>query len=520
MRRSDSGRGEFAVLATLAPRAVRAAWTGGIALAVGLAATTVWALSTTRLYQSESVILFEHGVQAGTLGREGESPRALAARMQDMMTSHSRLESLIKDMGLYKKVLDKKGMADAVEEMRKHLKISNREGYTYRVSYDGESRDLAKSVLERLTASVIDEDAKRRTQEAEDTKRFLDTERKQADDDLKVKEGALTSFLTKHPQLAVESGAAATAGGVIRADDRARMAAGGGGDVAGLELQAAQLEESLAAAGGTRVVAGRVEPVGDPTLVAAYTRAQAEAQAARADLAEKQTHLTNEHPDMKQAQRRLAAAEATEKRAAAALAAWHPPTRNEPSATPVVEDGSGRTAALRRALAAVRSQIAAMKSRSAPRVEPARPANMLVEIDTEWTRLNRDVSEARERQSQLEAKQFQAQLAATLISAGQGGQLVVADPPFRPMKPIAGGRSKIAMVGGAGSVMLGLVVVMIVAMFDDRLYGSHDVESVLPDGIVVVIPKVAPQLPPMEPEPAAAAQAQAQPPAQAQAKEG
>jgi hypothetical protein len=63
-------------------------------------------------------------------------------------------------------------------------------------------------------------------------------------------------------------------------------------------------------------------------------------------------------------------------------------------------------------------------------------------------------------------------------------------------------------------------------MFDDRLYGPHDVEGVLPDGIVVVIPKVAPRLPPMEPEPAAgsgagaqaAAQAQAQ--AQAQGKEG
>jgi hypothetical protein len=510
MKRSD-GRGELAALVSLAPRMLRAKWAGIAAVGVGLAGTAVWALSSARLYRSEAVILFERGVQAGALGREGgESPRAVAARLQDAFTSRQRLDALIKDMQLYRTVLEKRGRVEATEEMRKHIGVGNREGYTYRISYDGESRDLAKNVLERLTASVIDEDVKRRSQEAEDTKRFLDTERAQAEADLKTKEQALAGFLTKHPQLAAEAGGAAAAGGLIRAADRDR-AGSSGGEVAALELQAAHLEESLAAAGGPRITVGRREIAADPQLMAAHTRAQTELQAAQRDLAEKQMHLTNEHPDMKQALRRVSNAEAAERKSAAALAAWRPPAGNDGTAVGDDSAGSGRTAALRHALAAVRSQISAVKARSAPRGEMPRAASSVVAIDTDWTHLNREVSEARERQSQLEAKQFQAQLAATLTAGGQGGRLVVADPPFRPMRPIAGGRFKIALVGGAASVALGLLVIVLVAAFDDRLYGSHDVENVLPDGIVVVIPKVAPRLaaPAPTPEPAAPATAAA-----------
>ena len=483
------------MLAAIAPRFVRASWVGGIALVLGLAGTAAWTLSTARLYRSEAVLMFERGVQAGTLGHEGDSPRAISTRLQDMFTSRQRLEALIKDMKLYHGLAEKRGMVEAIEEMRKRIVIANRDGYTFRVSYDGESRDLAKDVLQRLTTSIIDEDSKRRNQDAEEARRFLDAERKQADEDLKEKDKLLASFLTKHPQLAAEAGGTAAAGGLIRAADRDR-AGSSGGEVAALELQAAQLEESLAAAGAPRVIGGRVTAAMDPQLTAAHARAQTELQAAQRDLSDKQMHLTNEHPDMKQALRRVASAEVAERRAAAALTAWKPPAVADGPAAVIEDSGAqGRIAALRHALAAVRQQIASVKGRSAPRGETTHAPDVAVAVDNEWTRLNRDVSEARERQGQLESKQFQAQLAATLTAGGQGGQLVIADPPFRPMRPVAGGRLKIALVGGAASVVLALLVIFIAAAFDDRLYAAHDVEGVLDEGVVVVIPRVVPRLP-------------------------
>ena len=362
----------FDLFASIAPRFLRGAWAGAIALAVGLAATAGAAISTTRLYRSEAVLVFERGVQAG-IGQDGDSSRGVTGRLHEMLNSRQRLESLIKEMKLYKRVLDQRGLVEAVEEMRRRIKLSNREGYTYRVSYDGESRDLAKDVLTRLTTSVVEEDNKRRNQDAEEARRFLDAERKQADEDLKQKEKVLAEFLIKHPQLAAEAGAATT-GGLIRAADRDRLGSSGG-EVASLELQAAQLEESLAAAGAPRIVGGRVVagPSADSPLVAAHARAQAELQAAQRDLADKQMHLTNEHPDVKQAVRRMAVAEAAERRAAAALAAWKPaPATDAPVATLEDSTAGARAAALRRALSAVRQQIASVKGRGAPRGETPR----------------------------------------------------------------------------------------------------------------------------------------------------
>jgi len=472
-----------------------------VAFGVGLLVTAAVVLTTKRIYRSETVLLYERGVEAAALNRDPDSPRQVASRVKDTVTSRQRLQRLIEEMNLYPKIVDKLGMVEAVEVMQKAIIFGNdREGATSRISFDYENRQLAKEVLEALVNGVIAEDTERRKREADDTRRFLDTERKHADEEVGVKESALSAFLAKHPQLASETGSMAATGGLLRAADRDRSAVGSGSELASLEMQAAQLEQSIAAAGASLRVGGRLIPATDPQLVAAQARAQTELQAARAELADKQLHLTNEHPDVRQALRRVTTAEAAERRATAALAAWRPPAPSPsdsgeaaaPDAT--ADGGESRVASLRRALAAVRQQIGAIRGRTAARVEVPRQLSSVVAIDTEWTRLNREVTEAHERQGQLEGKQFQAQLAATLIADGQGGRIVIADPPFLPMKPVSGKRFKFAMVGGLASLMFAIAVLGLLALFDDRLYTARDLEGMLDAGIVVVIPKSAPRL--------------------------
>ena len=307
--------------------------------------------------------------------------------------------------------------------------------------------------------------------EAEDAKRFLDAERKQADEDLRAKDSALSSFLIKHPQLASETGA--SAGGVLRAE---RTGAASGGEVASLELQAAQLEADIAAASARPgVVRNPSGATVDPQLVAARLRAEGELHAAQTDLADKQARLTNEHPDVKRALRRVTDAEGTLRRAEAAVAAWMPPPAPE---APAVEQNDGtaaRVTALRHALSAVKQQLATARGRNAPRPDAQRSASTTVAIETEWTRLNREMSEARERQSQLETKQFQAQLAATLAAGGQAGQLTIVDPPFKPLRPVAGGAVQDRPRRRVGSVVLGLLVIGVASSLDDRLYAARDV---------------------------------------------
>jgi uncharacterized protein involved in exopolysaccharide biosynthesis len=456
-------------------------------LAVSLALAAVWVLSTTRLYESEAIVVYDKGAQPASVGAnaDSDSPRQVASRLNDMLMSRQRLEVLIKEFNLYPSVVDGRGMQEAVEQMRKRLHSSAREGYAFRVAFAYESRVLAQRVLQKLLSGIIDEDARHRLREAEQTKTFLDTERKHADEDLRTKEAAMSAFIAEHPQFSSEAGGAAAVGVLSRAAERERAPGGSGAEIAQLQLQAANYKEQLAAASRPGSIA---EAVADPTAVGALTRAQVELQAAQHELADKQARYTNEHPDVRAALRRVTDAEAAVKRAERAV--------QTSRSTPVIvggeriDDGGGRVAALREALAAVNAQIAAARSRaSQAHADVPRTTPSVVAIDTEWTRLSRDVSEARSRQSALEGKQSQAQILLTLVTGGLGGRLVIADPPFRPMRPIAGGRAKIAVVAGLASVMLALLAVAILAFLDDRLYGERDVERVMGEGIVVVIPK-------------------------------
>ncbi|HVT06613.1 MAG TPA: hypothetical protein VHO67_04110 [Polyangia bacterium] len=495
-----SPRDQMIAFTNLVARVLRARKVGAVAMGFGLGATVVLALSTHRLYRSEAVLVYERGAQA-VGATEGTSARGLASRVGDMMLSRERLEGLVKEMNLYPGIVDRRGVVDAGDELRRHLKITAREEATLEVSYDGESRDLAKNVLDRLINGVIDADARRRTKEAEDAVKFLQNERRQADEELKKKEGALSAFLSTHPQLAGEVGSASS-GGLIRAADRDRASAAGG-DVASLELQAAQIEESLNTISPSLVSGTPGQAQADPGMLAAQARAEAELQAARTDLAEKQAHFTNEHPDVKMAMRRVTMAEAAVRHAeAAAVASRTMPVPAASAGSASASADAIRIGALKRALAAVRQQIAAAHGRSAPRAEMPKGTGSMVAIDTEWTRLNRDVVEASERQTQLQTRQFQAELTAMLTQAGEGPRLVVADRPFRPTGPIAGGRFKITLAGLAGSVLLTLLAMGVSSAFDDHLYAPSDLARVMVDDcIVVVIPNAPPRLPPKSDDP-------------------
>jgi capsular polysaccharide biosynthesis protein len=81
-------------------------------------------------------------------------------------------------------------------------------------------------------------------------------------------------------------------------------------------------------------------------------------------------------------------------------------------------------------------------------------------------------------------------LTATLVAANQAGGLVVVDPPFRPMRPITGGRSKVAIGGGIGALVLALAVMVLAAMMDRRIYGAEDVSRVIPATLLVVVPRL------------------------------
>src|SRR5438874_2398330 len=91
-------REHLTAVVAFAQRAARGARYGVIALGVGIILTVALALSTHRLYRSEALLAYEGGVQAVALGADGVNPRAMAARVNDMVTSRERLGTIIKEM--------------------------------------------------------------------------------------------------------------------------------------------------------------------------------------------------------------------------------------------------------------------------------------------------------------------------------------------------------------------------------------------------------------------------------------
>src|SRR5881394_3727244 len=99
MTGTSSPREHLSAMVSFLPRALHAAWVGGIALALGLIATTAFVLSTARRYRSEAVVVYERGVQSNAAASANveANMRTIAARIQDMLSSRQRLEGLIKE---------------------------------------------------------------------------------------------------------------------------------------------------------------------------------------------------------------------------------------------------------------------------------------------------------------------------------------------------------------------------------------------------------------------------------------
>ena len=338
-------RDGLSALLAFVPRVFRAKWIGLVAGVLGLAGTAVGVLLTQRLYRSETVLLYEKGLAGGE-----ESSRGLGIRLQDSFSSRVRLEGLIKKNKLYPRLVKKRGLVEAADEMNAHVKVIIREGYAYRVSYDTDDRDRAQQVLTQLVQSVIDEETERRRRQADETKNFLDAERARADADVKVKEAALGNFLSRHPQLAGVSGSAP--GATIRAAE----SGAGPADTFSLEMQAANIEDAIAKAkmggqpGQPVMKGGRML---DPSLVAAQSKAAADLQAARRDLAAKEARFTNDHPDVKAAVTAASQAEKAYRLAEAAAAASATTSPTASSGDAPASDGSasgaGQVAGLQRA---------------------------------------------------------------------------------------------------------------------------------------------------------------------------
>jgi hypothetical protein len=444
-------------------RTIRQWWVVLAALMLGGVACAVFFVVRTPHYRSETLLFYAEGIR--TTDDRGGTPavdRNAPMRLREMLYSRPRLRELITRFDLYGEIRERYGMVDAIDEFRKNIDFRAPGSDTYTIAFRGTSPEQARDVTNALGASLIAEESSMRQAQAKLARDFLAQERERSEDALKRAETALAGFLAQHPSFALDTmlmmpGAPQT-GAAIRAAE-ADHAASSAASVAPRRPRPATPGVPAA----TRLVPEARVP---EELAAERMRAQAALAAAQTDLAQKLGRYTEQHPDvagaratLERAQRRAEAVNAAIAAAAAGIPAEAPEMAVPTPAPP--------------------RMAAAPPPPKAPKKEKLGP-EQLIALETEWSVLTRNVSEARSRYDQLEASYFRADLAASSADGGHAVQVLVLDPAYLPVKTTPPGPITWIGIFVTLSLMIGTGLAIALAAIDDRVLSELDLNGIAP----------------------------------------
>jgi uncharacterized protein involved in exopolysaccharide biosynthesis len=457
-------------------------------------ASVAWVMTAPRSYRSESVIQYHEAIRSGDLmgGSDGAEPaRRFGARLREMLLSRAILEPLVSELRLYPNVVERRGLVDAVDEMRKHVTFRAREGDTFEISFESDHRELAQEVTRRLADVLVQEASSRRAEQAKTLKEFLDAESERNKRDLRVHEGELAKFVALHPEFARPTASdlhttapAATSAGVGVVSGDAMLAA--------LEWKAAQIDRRLKAG------AGKLDSAPTPKPPAAAKLPDSpELVTARKDVQDTASRFTEKHPDVVAARARLRAAEAAQA-AAEAEAARTAAAGNE-GLTDVKPATDEEREALTKQLADLKVQIAARRAAGAisgvggaKRLGAPTPTDTHgaeVDLEVEFRRLQREATDARDRQKQLDDKLFKASITASSMTNDRNVQVSVLDAAYLPTHPSSRPRSTSLGVGLLVALVLALLTALVSARLDDRIHDRIDLEVLDVMPVLGVIPR-------------------------------
>jgi uncharacterized protein involved in exopolysaccharide biosynthesis len=461
-----------------------------VVLLLGVAATGLFIKTRKPAYRSETVIFYREGVKSAIIGPDGPDPlRTLSARLKETMLSRSNLQKIVEEFDLYPDVMQRRGIVDAVERLRSKIVFRTRAPDTFAISFEGATREEAQAVTQRLADLVVEENTRVRQAQAQITRDFLESKKKQAEEAIDKADGDLARFLADNPEFATEQiqPGGTQAGASVRAEQRRQ--AEGDPTLEALERQAPRLRTRLNPPPGGAPAAPEAPPP-PPALVDAKRQADQELAAARRNLSEKQSRFTDAHPDVRTATARVAKAEEIVRRADQELAeATRPPPVPE-GGDPNAVSAEAEKARLRSQLSKVEQEIAQRKKAASIAQQPneSETARQIVDLEKDWSRLSREQQRARQVLADFEAKLLRAEISASSEEGGYAAQIAVLDPAFKPSAPSSPSRSLMALAGLIASFIAGLALAAARGIvLDDRVFDAEDVER-MDVAVLAVVP--------------------------------
>jgi Mrp family chromosome partitioning ATPase len=497
-------------------------WQSAAAIAIGgVVLSLLLALSTSRIYRSETTVVYRDAVHAG---REGESPTAriskMGPRLKELVLARPRLTIVIEEMGLYPELVQR-SMLDAVDEMQKNISFRARTQDTFVISFSHPDPAMAQKVTARLAEVMIQDYSKDSLNAASLTHDFMKRELGEADKAVEDASRALARFLARHPQFTWglnDSPYAPTApqpgaGVQIRRPPVVQNGPPPDPVIVALNQRLAQIDAELAGGkpGAAAAATGAPAPANASDAQRQRDAAAAALAAAEAELQTRLVRLTPAHPDAMAAKSKvdgaraaLSAAENNLRLMRTGMAVPPPPN---PVAVAAIDPQ--RRDDLERERRTITGQLAARRSALATTsaVEPgATPADSaaardaaldeankdVVELETEWHKLRLDLERARDHFRKVQDKERVASLSAAAAERESQEELVVVDPAYAPIRPDKG-RGRVFFAGSFMALFFALGFAGARVMLNDTLFDEGDVEAVGGPPLIVALPHISPQ---------------------------
>ena len=482
---------------------VRRRWLFIVPLFLGVVGGLLYSRFQSSLYRSDAVVqvvpqrIPENYVQSTVTARVQDRLSSIAQQV----LSRTQLEAVITEFDLYREERRLRPMDDVIELMSERVDVAPMAGAgrssrgpavdAFRISFDYDDPRIARDVVGRLAGFFIDQNAKERGSQADQTSAFLEAQLADARSRLEAQEKKLETFRERNA-------------GRLPTQTQTNMQA-----IQNIQLALQAMVESLARDRDRKVMLERLysDTAADPPASAALPSSAGDAasklpadapprqrlELARSLLAQMQLRLSGKHPDVMRTKRviedleRQVAAEDLQRPLFPDAGPNRPVSQEEVRRRDRVREMRAEIESLDRQIGFKEGEERRLRKELGlyqARLE-AVPA-----IETEWVALTRDYETLQATYRDLLSKSENSKVAASLEQRQIGEQFRILDPPRVPLKPQSPNRMRIRLLGMLAGLGLGLLLVTLAEYRDSTMRSEADVLGAIELPVLVLLPFV------------------------------
>ena len=403
------------------------------------------------------------------------------ASMKEQILSRTRLQPIIEKFGLYAGVRGQVHIEDLVERLRTAVEIKPLEptpgtqsrqlpGFYVDVTFD--NPQIAQQICTEITSMFLEQNARERKQQANETTSFLSKQLEEAKKNLDDQDAKLAQFKRQYL-------------GSLPEEEQSNL-----NILTGMNAQLEANTQALSRAHQDKAFNESLVGQQEANWKASQTgqnpeTAEQQMGALQDQLTSLQARYTSEHPDVIKLKSQI---EELKKRMAGAA-------KNNASASGSTQASAAEPPQIQQLRAKLRQDdmnIADLTKRQSQIQDEIRQLQSRVQaspmVEQQLKELTRNYQTAQDFYNDLLKKRQNAGVAGDLESQQESEQFRVLDPPNLPDRPSFPKKAYFAGGGLGGGLALGLAILCLIAMGDKSMHTERDVELALKLPVLALVP--------------------------------